>query len=128
MGGLGPMAGQNQHFSNYAPEKLLYAVKRYVDETARLYGVLNQQLANRDFVAGDYSIADMAIYPWIVPHKNQGQDLNDFPHLKRWFATMAARPAVKRAYEKGKALNTAPTVSEESRKILFGQDKAAAAA
>jgi len=127
MGGLGPMAGQNHHFSGYAPEKLPYAIKRYVDETARLYGVLDKQLANRDFVAGDYSIADMAIYPWIVPHKSQGQDLNDFPHLKRWFATMAARPAVKRAYEKGKAINTAPPVSEESRKILFGQDKAAAA-
>jgi GSH-dependent disulfide-bond oxidoreductase len=127
MGGLGPMAGQNHHFSGYAPEKLPYAIKRYVDETARLYGVLDKQLADRDFVAGDYSIADMAIYPWIVPHKNQGQDLNDFPHLKRWFATMAARPAVKRAYEKGKALNTAPPVSEEARNILFGQDKAAAA-
>jgi GST-like protein len=128
MGGLGPMAGQNHHYSGYAPEKLPYAIKRYVDETARLYSVLDKQLANRDFVAGDYSIADMAIYPWIVPHKSQGQDLNDFPHLKRWFATMAARPAVKRAYEKGKVINTAPPVSEESRKILFGRDKAAAAA
>ena len=127
MGGLGPMAGQNHHFGNYAPEKIPYAIKRYVDETARLYGVLDGRLADRDFVAGDYSIADMAIYPWIMPHESQGQDLADFPHVKRWFAAMRARPAVKWAYEKGKSLNTAPTITEDSRKILFGQSAAAAA-
>src|SRR5437868_4929315 len=84
MGGLGPMAGQNHHFRNYAPEKISYAIDRYVNETNRLYGVLNKRLADRKFIAGDYSIADIASYPWIVPYKNQGQDINDFPHLKRW--------------------------------------------
>lgn len=128
MGGLGPMAGQNHHFSGSAPEKLPYAIKRYVDETARLYGVLDKRLANRDFVAGDYSIADMAIYPWIVPHKNQGQDLNDFPNLKRWFAMMAARPAVKRAYDKGKAAAAAHTARDTTRNSLSNQDKDSVAA
>jgi GST-like protein len=99
MGGLGPMAGQNHHFNRFAKEKIPYAIKRYVDETARLYGVLNERLADRAFVAGeDYSIADMAIYPWIVPHTFQQQDLDDFPHLKRWFESIASRDAVKRAY------------------------------
>ena len=96
MGGLGPMAGQNHHFAIYAPEKLPYAINRYVNETNRLYGVLNKRLADRPFVAGEYSIADMASYPWIVPYKNQGQDLADFPHLKRWFEAIGARPAVQR--------------------------------
>ena len=79
MGGLGPMAGQNHHFRNYAQEKIKYAIDRYVNETNRLYGVLNKRLADREFIAGDYSIADMASYPWIVPYKNQEQDINDFP-------------------------------------------------
>lgn len=96
--GLGPMAGQNHHFSMYAPEKIPYAIDRYVKETIRLYKVLDNQLQNHSFVAGDYSIADMAIYPWIVPHEKQGQDLNLFPHLKRWFEQMASRPAVIKAY------------------------------
>jgi GST-like protein len=122
MGGLGPMAGQNHHFSNYAPERIPYAIDRYVKETTRLYRVLDTRLADRDFIAGDYSIADMASYPWIVPYRNQGQDLADFPNLARWFAVVGARDAVKRAYAKGKALNTTPTVTEESKKILFGQD------
>ncbi len=128
MGGLGPMAGQNHHFRNYAAEKIPYAIDRYVDETARLYGVLDKRLADRAFVAGEYSIADMAIYPWIVPHAAQGQDLNAFPNLKRWFAVMRTRPAVKRAYARGKALNTDPTITEESKNILFGQRQPAAAA
>lgn len=124
MGGLGPMAGQNHHFSRYAPEKIPYAIHRYVKETNRLYGVLNKRLADRAFVAGDdYSIADMAIYPWIVPYEAQGQDLNDFPHLKRWFETIAARPATVRAYAKALEINPdAPGIrTEEERKILFGQ-------
>jgi GSH-dependent disulfide-bond oxidoreductase len=124
MGGLGPMAGQNHHFSQYAPEKLPYAIDRYVKETNRLYGVLNKRLADRAFVAGDdYSIADMASYPWIVPYGNQGQDLNDFPHLKRWFETIAGRPATIRAYEVAKTVNSGPPGirTEEERKILFGQ-------
>jgi GSH-dependent disulfide-bond oxidoreductase len=124
MGGLGPMAGQNHHFSQYAPEKLTYAIERYVKETNRLYGVLNKRLAGRPFVAGDYSIADMAAYPWIVPHERQGQKLEDFPHLKRWFEEIKARPATVRAYERAKEINTQPTVSEEARKVLFGQTAA----
>jgi GST-like protein len=124
MGGLGPMAGQNHHFAHYAPEKLPYAIERYVNETNRLYGVLNRRLADRPFVAGDYSIADMAAYPWIVPHKNQGQDLDTFPHLKRWFETIRNRPAAQRAYERGKEVNNAPTMTEEAKKILFGQTAA----
>lgn len=100
MGGLGPMAGQNHHFSQFAPEKIPYAIKRYVDETARLYGVLDRRLADRAFVAGeDYSIADMAIYPWIVSHKWQSQRLEDFPHVRRWFNSIKERPATVRAYE-----------------------------
>jgi GSH-dependent disulfide-bond oxidoreductase len=83
MAGLGPMAGQNHHFGTYAPEKIPYAIERYEKETGRLYAVLNQRLADREFIAGDYSIADMASYPWTVSHERQKQDLNDFPHLKR---------------------------------------------
>jgi GST-like protein len=124
MGGLGPMAGQNHHFTQYAPEKLPYAIDRYVNETARLYAVLDNRLASREFMAGSYSIADMAAYPWIVPHQRQQQDLNDFPNLKRWFEAVQARPAVIRAYEKGKAINSRPTIDDESRKILFGQNAA----
>jgi GST-like protein len=122
MAGLGPMAGQNHHFVQYAPERIPYAIERYVKETARLYGVLNRRLADRAFVAGDYSIADMACYPWIVPHARQQQNLDDFPHLERWFETVRARPAVQRAYEIGKTVNVRPTVDEQARKILFGQD------
>ena len=121
MGGLGPMAGQNHHFVQYAPEKLPYAIGRYVNETNRLYGVLNKRLADSEFVAGAYSIADMASYPWIVPHKRQQQNLEDFPHLKRWFETVRARPAVQRAYTLAEKINTAPVVSEESRALLFQQ-------
>ncbi|MFJ2460293.1 glutathione binding-like protein [Pseudomonas neuropathica] len=99
MGGLGPMAGQNHHFSQFAPEKIPYAIKRYIDETARLYGVLNKQLADNEFVAGsEYSIADMAIYPWIVSHKWQSQNLEDFPHVQRWFNRIKDRPATVKAY------------------------------
>ena len=124
MGGLGPMAGQNHHFKQYAPEQIPYAIDRYVKETNRLYGVLNKRLADRQFIAGAYSIADMASYPWIVPHQRQGQNLVDFPHLKRWFDEIAVRPATIRAYAKAKEVNTQPTVSEEAKKILFGQTAA----
>jgi GST-like protein len=121
MGGLGPMAGQNHHFVQYAPEKIPYAMERYVKETNRLYGVLNKQLADREFIAGDYSIADMASYPWIVPYERQQQNLDDFPHLKRWFNAIKERPAVQRAYEVAKEINQQPTVSEQSKALLFGQ-------
>jgi GST-like protein len=125
MGGLGPMAGQNHHFAIYTPERLPYAINRYVNETNRLYGVLNKRLADRPFVAGEYSIADMACYSWIVPYKNQGQDLDEFPNLKRWFETIQSRPAVIRAYEKGKGVNNAqPTMTDQARKVLFGQTAA----
>jgi len=126
MGGLGPMAGQNHHFSQYAPEKLPYAINRYVNETNRLYGVLNKRLADREFVAGSqYSIADIASYPWIVPYERQGQKLEDFPNLKRWFEAIRSRPSTVRAYAKAEEINTTPSVStEESRRILFGQTAA----
>jgi len=121
MGGLGPMAGQNHHFVQYAPEQLPYAIDRYVRETNRLYGVLNRQLEGRDYIAGDYSIADMACYPWIVPYERQQQKLEDFPHLQRWFGSLRDRPSVVRAYEQGNSLKSSTTMTEESRKILFGQ-------
>jgi len=121
MAGLGPMAGQNHHFVQYAPEKIPYAIERYVKETNRLYGVLNKRLADREFVADVYSIADMAIYPWVVPYERQGQRLEDFPHLKRWFETIQARPAVQRAYQVVQEINERPVVSDASRSILFGQ-------
>ena len=121
MGGLGPMAGQNHHFVQYAPEKIPYAMDRYINETNRLYGVLNKRLADREFVAGDYSIADMACYPWIFPHERQKQNIGDFPNLKRWFEAIKARPATQRAYARIDEVNKAPTVTEESKSILFGQ-------
>jgi GST-like protein len=124
MGGLGPMAGQNHHFVQYAPEKIPYAIDRYVNETNRLYGVLNRRLTDRDFIADEYSIADMAAYPWIVPHERQKQKLEDFPFLRRWFDTMRERPAVKRAYAKAAEINTKPNVDESSKEILFGQTNA----
>jgi GST-like protein len=125
MGGLGPMAGQNHHFSIYAPEKIPYAIDRYVKETSRLYGVLNKRLAGRDFILGkQYTIADMAAYPWIIPER-QGQDIADFPNLRRWHAAIRARPATTRAYARAKEVNPQPTQirTEEERKILFGQDR-----
>jgi GST-like protein len=100
MGGLGPMAGQNHHFNQYAPEKIPYAIDRYVRETSRLYGVLDRQLAGQDYIAGSYSIADMACYPWIVPYERQQQNLADFPNLKRWFEALQVRPTIIQAYER----------------------------
>ena len=126
MANLGPMAGQNNHFSNYALEKLPYAIDRYRNEVNRLYGVLNARLADRAYVAGEYSIADIAIYPWIVPYERQGQKLEDFPHLKRWFDAIKARPAVERAYAKAKEVNpnAGGIRTAEERAILFGQTAA----
>jgi GST-like protein len=129
MGNLGPMAGQNNHFSNYATDKIPYAMDRYRNEVNRLYGVLDRRLADRPFIAGDYSIADMASYPWIVPHERQGQKIADFPNLKRWLETVAARPAVARAYGKAKEINPNPPGirTAEERAILFGQTAASVA-
>lgn len=121
VGGIGPMAGQNHHFVQYAPEKVPYAMNRYVNETNRLYGVLERRLQGREWLADDYSIADMAVYPWVVPWKSQRQDLDAFPNLRRWFDTMRARPAVRAAYEKGKPWSSRPAVTEEGKKLLFGQ-------
>ena len=104
------MAGQNHHFGLYAPEKLPYAIDRYVKETGRLYAVLNKRLADREFIAGDYSIADIASYPWVLPER-QSQNMDDFPHLKRWKEAIKARPATVRAYAKAKEINPAPAAS-----------------
>ncbi|NGM86979.1 thiol:disulfide oxidoreductase [Parapusillimonas sp. SGNA-6] len=125
VGGLGPMAGQNHHFVQYAPERIQYAMDRYVKETNRLYGVLDRRLENRAFIAGDdYTIADMASYPWVVPWKRQQQDLRAFPNLHRWFNEVRYRPATVRAYEKGEPYSSRPAVTEGGKKLLFGQTAA----
>jgi GST-like protein len=122
MGGLGPMLGQNHHFNRYAPEKIPYAIDRYVKETSRLYGVLDRRLEGREFITGTYSIADMACYPWIVPYEAQGQRLEDFPNVQRWFEAIRARPATERAYAKGVEIQAQPPeMTDEQRRILFGQ-------
>ena len=125
MGGLGPMAGQNGHFLLYAPEKIAYAIDRYSKEVDRLYGVLDAQLgATQAYVAGpDYSIADMAIFPWVRTHKAQQVDLNKFTHVQRWYSALFDRPAVKRGLDLGKELR-APALTEDARKALFGQTAA----
>src|SRR5262249_19043200 len=123
MANLGPMAGQNHHFALYASEKLPYAIDRYVRETGRLYRVLDRRLANHAYIVDEYSIADIASYPWVQPER-QGQNIEEFPHLKRWKEELAARPATVAAYAKGRAVKTAPSVTKESAKILFGQTAA----
>ncbi|MHB0953105.1 MAG: glutathione S-transferase family protein [Allorhizobium sp.] len=122
MGGLGPMAGQAHHFRQYAPEKIEYGINRYTNEVNRLYGVMNKRLADRDYLAGEnYSIADIACVGWVVPHKNQGQDLDDFPNLKRWFSTVMARPAVERGIAVGREHRKNIAEDDEAKKVLFGQ-------
>lgn len=123
MGGLGPMAGQNHHFGHAAPQKVEYAIERYVRETSRLYSVLDQRLAQHTYVGGDeYSIADMAIYPWIVPWEKQRQTLEEFPDLERWFEMIKARSAVRRAYALIEDVNpqAGADLDEQARKHLFG--------
>ena len=123
MAGLGPMCGQNHHFVTYAPERIPYAMDRYINEVARLYAVMNKRLEDREFLAGDYSIADMACYPWIVPYQRQKQDITDFPNLQRWFQTIKSRSATTIAYKLADTINTSPTIDdEESRRILFNQN------
>src|SRR5207237_973023 len=124
VGGLGPMAGQNHHFGLYAAEKIPYAIDRYIRETGRLYAVLNKRLADREYIAGDYTIADMACYPLINPARQQ-QNIDHFPHLKRWREVIAARPAVVRAYALAQEINPqrSSTYSEAERKVLFGQSE-----
>jgi GST-like protein len=121
MGGLGPMAGQAHHFRQYAPEKIAYGIDRYTNEVNRLYGVMNRRLADREFLAGEYSIADMACIGWVKPYKNQGQDLEDFPNLKRWFETMLARPAVAKGISVGEEHRNNVATDKEAQKVLFGQ-------
>ena len=124
VGGLGPMAGQAHHFRGYAPEKIPYAIDRYTNECNRLYGVMNKRLAENEFLAGDYSIADMACIGWIKPFKRQGQNLGDFPNLKRWFETMMARPAVEKGIRVGEEhRRRIADIAEdkEAQAVLFGQ-------
>lgn len=123
MGGLGPMAGQCHHFRNYAGDKITYAVDRYTNEVNRLYGVMNKRLADREYLAGEYSIADMASYPWVRPYKNQGQDIAEFPNLEAWYGRIQARPAVARAVKIGEEERAKHNLAEDkdAQKILFGQ-------
>lgn len=121
VGGLGPMAGQAHHFRQYAPEQVPYAIDRYTNEVNRLYGVMNRRLEGNEFLAGDYSIADMAAWGWVKPYRNQGQDLDDFPNLKRWFEAVGARPAVQRGVEIGQEYRRNIADDEEAQKVLFGQ-------
>ncbi|HTV85502.1 MAG TPA: glutathione binding-like protein [Dyella sp.] len=124
VGGLGPMLGQNHHFNRYAPEKIPYAIDRYTREARRLYGVLDRRLEGRDFIAGhDYTIADMAAYPWTVSHESQGVNPDDFPHFKRWFERIAARAATQRAYAIADTIEgrADPSKDEEARRNLFGR-------
>ena len=123
VGGLGPMLGQNHHFSQYAPEPLAYAINRYQKETERLYGVLDTRLAGRTYIADSYSIADMAAYPWIVPHQKQGIKIEEFPNLAHWFETVRNRPAVKKAYARAEAINSGSLLDAKARAILFGQGR-----
>ncbi len=121
MGGLGPMAGQCHHFRNYAEKQIPYAISRYSDEVNRLYGVLDQHLADREYLAGEYSIADMAVWPWVVPYKRQGQDLDEFANLRRWFERLKARPAVSRGLAVGEDLRSSSPPDASARSVLFGQ-------
>jgi GST-like protein len=129
MGGLGPMAGQNHHFNHYAPEKIPYAIDRYNNEVNRLYGVMDRRLDGRRFLAGEeYTIADMACYPWIVPWQRQSQNLGDFANLRRWFEVIRERPDTISAYAQGAPYSNRPAVTEEGKKLLFGQTAAGVAA
>ncbi len=120
MGGVGPMLGQAHHFRLYAPEKIPYAIDRYTNEARRLYGVMNRQIARHRYIAGDsYTIADIAIFPWLRSWKNQGIDWNEFPHLKGWFDEIAARPAVQRGVEV-LAAQRKPITDDKARENLFG--------
>jgi GST-like protein len=128
MGGFGPMLGQNHHFNIYAPEKIPYAVDRYRKETSRLYGVLDKRLAGREWICGDYSIADMACWGWVVPHDRQGIALDAFSHVRRWYDAMKERPGVQRGFSVGIEIRKAMSRSQQggmddaAKKVLFGQD------
>ena len=121
MGGLGPMLGQNHHFLQYAPEKIPYAIERYVKETTRLYTVLNQQLAHHEFIAGNYSIADMASFPWVLGYENQQQNIEDFPHIKRWLSAVGQRPALRRAYDVAATVNPEFKLPPAAKNLIYGE-------
>ncbi len=121
MGGLGPMLGQNHHFNRYAHEDVSYAIKRYSEETLRLYAVLNRRLIDRGYIAGSYSIADMEVYPWVNRYEWHKTDIDRFPEVKRWYQAIGERPSVVRAYDEAKTINAGNVTSEESRQVLFGQ-------
>ena len=123
MGGLGPMLGQAHHFRQYAPEQIPYAIQRYTKEAGRLYGVMDKRLAERDYLAGELSIADFASYPWIVPHERQGQDLSQFPNLHRWFEALKARPLLRKGFEVLKDLRRQGPMDEEAKRVLFGAEQ-----
>jgi GST-like protein len=123
MGGLGPMLGQNHHFRIYAPEPLPYAVDRYTAEARRLYGVLDGQLERREYICGDYSIADMACWPWIVPHERQGVNFDDFPNVGRWYEKLKTHPALQRGFDVCKELRGAG-MDAKAKEILFGHKRA----
>jgi GST-like protein len=122
MGHVGPMLGQTHHFRGYAPEEVPYAIERYTNEAARLYGVMDRRLSETEYFADDeYTIADMAIFPWLLSHERQGQNLDDFPNVKRWFETIESRPAVARAREVGQDLRRSlEEMDDDTRKALFG--------
>ena len=120
MGGIGPMLGQAHHFRHYAPDPISYAIDRYTNETARLYGVIDKRLADRDYLAGEYSIADIATFPWLRSYERQGQKLEDYPNLHRWFDAIAARPAVERGVEVLAEHRRQGTFSAEEKEVLFG--------
>lgn len=120
MGGIGPMLGQAHHFRQYAPETIPYAIDRYTNETTRLYRVLDRRLSQVEYVGGDYSIADMAIFPWILPYERQGQNLSDYSNVKRWFDAIYDRPAVQRGLALLSEQRVNPNMDEKAREILFG--------
>jgi GST-like protein len=120
MGGVGPMLGQVHHFRAYAPEQIPYAVNRYTNEAKRLYGVMDRRLTGRDWFAGDYSIADIAIFPWLRSWERQGVALDEYPNVKRWFGTVEARPAVQRGVEVLKDKGRSGPMDEKQKEVLFG--------
>ena len=123
MGGLGPLLGQAHHFRMYAPDKIPYAIDRYTNEAGRLYGVMERQLSDHEYLAGDLSIADFASYPWIVPHDRQGQDLENYPNLKRWYDALKERPKLRKGFDVLKEERRQGPMSEEARKNLFGSEQ-----
>ncbi len=121
VGHIGPMLGQAHHFRGYAPEEIPYAIDRYTNEATRLYGIMDRRLSEVEHFVGEYSIVDMAIYPWVASHERQGQRMENYPNLKRWYEKVGTRPAVRRAMEVGEELRRPiEDLDEETRDVLFG--------